>query len=312
MRSSGAMHDLRNLLEEGRGVLPLRSFHPEARPSIRRGLIRSGMYLVRPGWYATRGACPEVVAAVAAGGALTCTQALNYPEVWRPGTHTGLHVRYRRPTPHPPHVLDHRAPGAPTPVRAAVDDPQLALSCAVKCLDYPDAVALCDSLLRLNYLEPHDVMTALRRAGSIGDRIRPAINPSAESGIETHLRVLLRSMRVPFRTQVMIRDVGRTDALVGDRLVLEADGLEFHSGDHTQRDRQREMRLHQLGFLVMRFSYGQILTQRDQVRDTILGAVRSRQHRWNKRNCLWRQHGLRDPVLGEYHSAPTERWLAVQ
>lgn len=306
------MHDVEDLLEAGRGVLAIRAFPAEERARIRQELLRRGFGRVRSGWYAKPGADPAAVAAVAAGGALSCIQALNFPGVWQPHGQSGLHVRFRRPTPHPHHVVDHRLHGTPRSVLQAVDPPEIALSCAVKCLAPADAVAVCDSLLREHILEPHDVLDALNLARSFGARIRPMIDPSAESGIESHLRVLLRSLQVSFRTQVLIRDVGRVDTLIGDRLVVEADGLEYHSAEHAKQDRQRDMILHQLGFSVLRFSYWQILSQPDEVRATIQRAIHAREHRWRRRNCHWQRFGQTDPILGVYRSVAAQRWLAVQ
>lgn len=312
MRSSYAMNDFHHAFEAGRGVIPLRTVPREERERTRRHLLRLGFRLIRPGWYAGPGADAAAVAAVAAGGTLSCIQALSSDGVWHPPNVQGLHVRFLRAQPLPPHVIDHRIPGPRQPLVSAVDLPVTALACAIKCLPMADAVAVCDSVLRLHVLEPHEVMDALRLAGKPGARVKPAIDPSADSGIESHLRVMLRSLGIRHRTQVMIRDVGRTDTLIGDRLVVEADGLEYHSGEHASADRRRDMRLHQLGFLVFRFSYWQILSQQDEVKATIRAALRAREHRWSARNCLWRRMGLPDPVLGEYRSEPVQRWFAIQ
>lgn len=305
------MQELQHHLEAGHGIVALRAVPSEDRVRLRRELLNAGFRLVRRGWYAQANASPAAIAAVSAGGALTCAQAL--PEgVWQPHDRSGLHVRFTRAGKRSPHILDHRLPGPPIAVLQAVDPPEHAVRCAIACLATADAIAVCDSVLRQSVLEPHQLKTILLNANRRGARLQAAIDPSAESGIESHLRVLLRSMHLPFRTQVMIRDVGRTDTLVGDRLVVEADGLEYHSGEQAMNDRRRDMVLHQLGFTVLRFSYWQIVAQADEVKATIRAAVAAREHRWSHRNCHWRRLGLGDPVLGSYRTAIAERWFAIQ
>lgn len=44
------------------------------------------------------------------------------------------------------------------------------------------------------------------------------------------MRLRLRRRKVELRTQVTIADVGRVDLLVGERLVIEVDSKEHHTG----------------------------------------------------------------------------------
>ena len=62
-----------------------------------------------------------------------------------------------------------------------------------------------------------------------------------------------------FRQQVFIDGVGYVDILVGKSLVIECDSYEFHD-DVAQyaTDRARDLRLHRLGYTVIRLTWWQI------------------------------------------------------
>ncbi|MGX5681968.1 DUF559 domain-containing protein [Schumannella luteola] len=74
--------------------------------------------------------------------------------------------------------------------------------------------------------------------------------------------------------------VGRIDFLVGNRLVVEIDGAEFHAPREAfERDRRRDALLTSLGFRVLRFSYIQVLNRWPEVERAILTAVGRGDHR---------------------------------
>lgn len=104
--------------------------------------------------------------------------------------------------------------------------------------------------------------------------------PDAQSGIETKVRLFLRSRRIPFSVQVAISDVGRVDLLVGDRLVIELDGRAFHTGTAFEEDRARDFELITRGYLVLRISYRQVVHDWDRTRAGILALVARGEHRW--------------------------------
>ena len=104
------------------------------------------------------------------------------------------------------------------------------------------------------------------------------IDPSSESGGESAIRLRLRRLGVPYRSQVVIPGVGRVDFLIGNRLVIEADGFEFH-GDREafESDRARDRRLVELGYLVIRVTYRQLQSW-PQIERSLLAIVRSGRH----------------------------------
>ena len=72
-----------------------------------------------------------------------------------------------------------------------------------------------------------------------------------------------------FRTQVVIPG-GRVDFLFGDRLVVEVDGSEFHSGhDAFVADRERDAWHTAIGYGVVRFTYGQVVHRWEEVESVL-------------------------------------------
>lgn len=202
-----------------------------------------------------------------------------------------------------PHILSGRVP-----IRCAVDAPDLAVSCLAQCLDRDAATSVLDSVLRTGLMTPRDLAGALQRVGPRGLKLAALVSPCSESGIESILRLLLRSMRVKFQTQVVIREVGRVDFLIGDRLVVEADGILFHSGDHVKRDRARDLALERLGFRCLRFTYDDIMHRPHEVRSLIRAVMARKEHLWSSRTRVWD----RDPVLGHATTAVEEAWRVCQ
>ncbi len=79
--------------------------------------------------------------------------------------------------------------------------------------------------------------------------------------------------------QVEIRGVGRVDFLVGERLVIEVDGREYHVDvERFENDRRRDALLSGLGFRVLRFSYEQVLRRWSEVAAAVFGAIARGDH----------------------------------
>lgn len=240
-------------------------------------LVRSGkLRRLRRGWYATAQAHPTVVSAVSAGGVLSCVSALALHGVWIPETER-VHVRARQSAARAGRQFC-RQHGKPEPERTAVDDLPTALRHAVRCLDDEGIVVICDSILHLKLLSPSQLTFELRGATA---HIRGLLNrcDRAESGIETIVRFRLRGLGLRVTPQVWIDGLGRVDLLVGGRLILETDGRLHHDGpDRFEADRQRDRRAIELGYVVIRVSYRQVMLDWPAVEAAIMQVVRRRDH----------------------------------
>jgi len=244
---------------------------------------------LRNGWVALpAGADPDVTAAVRAGGTLSCISALAARGVWVNGT--GRHIRVRRFT----HLSSqgggltvHRAYplSGLAPPSGGIDSVEWALAHATMCQRRRDAVASIDSALHLGLISPVRLNTVIDQLPATYAALGRICDGAAESGLETHVRLLLRSVGIRPRLQVQIGGVGRVDLLVGDRLVIETDGRVWHSDARSfAEDKRRDLELMSRGYLVVRLSYAQVIHNSDHMLDVIRGIVERGEHRWSGRH----------------------------
>lgn len=100
----------------------------------------------------------------------------------------------------------------------------------------------------------------------------------ADSGLESLLRLRLHRFGISMASQVPIPGVGTVDFVIGDCLILEADGG-THGGDHRHRDLVRDAVAMALGFVTLRFDSAMILHEWDLVEAAVLAAVGRNAHR---------------------------------
>lgn len=242
----------------------------------RRAAVASGRLVrIRAGWLARADANAEVVSAVRAGGCVACASALRLHGAWVPPRLTGSHVRRARRG--GARTTGCRRFGEQPPVDGAVDDVATAFQCLTRCGTDEDIVVIADSLLHLGLATREDLSdwccTAPRRIRRLLDRV-----DAAESGIESMVRLRLRSLRIRVRTQVRIGRY-RVDLLVGDLPVIECDGSEHHrSWESHEADRERDRALVAEGYRVLRVTYRQIVHDWPAVEEHILQAIRRREH----------------------------------
>jgi very-short-patch-repair endonuclease len=159
-----------------------------------------------------------------------------------------------------------------------VESPITAFTRFAKCGAPLDIVVAADSLLNRRLLTREEVGTILSRT-SRGRRLLGRVDGRAESGTETIVRTRLQAKGAHLRSQVAIARVGRVDFVLGDRLVVEVDGQEWHDeASQFERDRARDALLVARGYLVMRFSYRRVMDAIAEVEREILAVVRARDH----------------------------------
>lgn len=245
---------------------------------IRGAVVSGALQRPRRGWYATPGTPPDLVTACRVGGRLTCLGALRLHGCWVPGVF-GVHVRVADGI-EVTRIAGSRLHWSTARVGPGLDSPEEALSTAADCLSLRELVIVADSLSNRSILSMPSIARALTRTPR-GRRALELVDPRAESGIETMLRLALRRLRVRVRSQVVVPGVGRVDFLIGERLVIEADGYEWHADrDAFERDRARDREFVGRGYLVLRVTYRQAHDDLDAVTVAVLGIVRRRDHRW--------------------------------
>jgi very-short-patch-repair endonuclease len=162
-----------------------------------------------------------------------------------------------------------------TPVRTVLD-------CA-RTLPMPEALAITDSALHLGLVD-HDelVDTCARLMGPHRRRIQ-AIVGMADGRTESVLESVLRSILIEegidgFEPQVRVRGSGFSSRLdLGHRRLrigLEAEGFEHHSSRTALvRDCRRLVNLSLSGWLVLRFSWEDVMYDRDWVVEAVREAL---------------------------------------
>ena len=275
------------------GVLPYQALEDAGfgRDSVRAALRAGFIERVRNGWFAVPDAQRDLVRAVRVGGTATATTVARLQGLW---VHDDgkLHVRVRHSTgrlssPEDRRIrLDRDAHAVCVHYstrggfESARDPLTLALAEMFACTEDDAVLASIDSALERGALQPghldliREQMPRSRRA--LIDRSEY----DAQSGLETRVRLLLRSRRIRFHAQSHIGGVGTVDFLVGERLVIEVDGRAFHTGAAFEEDRRRDFELVMRGYLVLRLSYRQVIHDWDRTRAGIIALVARREHRW--------------------------------
>ncbi len=250
---------------------------------ITKAVDAGSLVRLRRGWYCVPDADPLIARAVRVGGSLSCASALVFHGVWMRHVdrlHLALPNWAHRST--PVDVVPHWRSDAQ--VAVVVEAPLLAFERFVTCGAALDVVIAADSLLNRRQVTSSELESVLAKTVA-GRRILGRIDGRAESGTETIIRVLLRARRITVRSQVEIAGVGRVDFVVGDRLIIEVDGREWHDQEpQFEKDRARDARLVALGYLVVRFTYNRVMHDIDEVEREILALVRAGEHRWRARH----------------------------
>jgi len=245
--------------------------------------VRAGVVTrARQGWYVSRDIPQALLRSVRVGGRATCITALEVQGFWTfPSAE--LHVAV------PPNACRLREPqdartrltrdGVRVHWRCAGDGsslmlgPMAALSDVLACQSVEVAAVLADSVLHLRpeLLAPWRALLAdAPEQFTVGLR---HVDGVCESGTETLFFARMLRFRFPIRRQVLLGRM-RVDFLIGDALVIEVDGAEYHvDPDRFEGDRRRDALLSRLGFRVHRYSYRQIVYAWPEVEAAVLAAV---------------------------------------
>ena len=242
---------------------------------------------VRPGWFACEQPDPAALAAVKAGGCVSCFSALRLHGVWVPEG-KGEHVRLA------PHLRrrEHRGRrchpfGDQPPVTSAVDSLEAALRCVLRCGSREDIVVVIDSILHGKRATRGEIRSWMEQAPASVRSLLDLTDSKAESGSESMVRCRLWSLQIATRIQVRVMQGTRVDLLIGDRLIIECDSKAHHTDAAAyESDRRRDRRLSARGFVVLRLSYRQIHDEWTAIEQDILAIVRRGGHRWPRRRKI--------------------------
>ena len=253
------------------------------RREVRHFVARGELVPVTRGWFAEARHDTAVATAVRHSGRLTCTSSLERHGAWVLKDHR-LHVRVgaSAPATDTQGFVSHRL--AATPLGPApIDDPELSLRCAVRCLEPESALVLVDSVLQHRLVPSTVVDTIAAQAPRGVARALEFRAGKAMSGTETLVRYRLQRRGFRVTPQVEIHTVGFVDNVVGDRLVIESDSRAFHgAAPDRERDYARDARLAELGFIVLRLSYAQVVHAWPTSLEAILALTNRGEHLWTE------------------------------
>lgn len=252
--------------------------------AIRTAVTQGSVRRVRKGWLCSADAAPTLVRAVKLGGRLACISAAAHRGLWTPDTgqlHVAVPRHSGRRHGEPAGTIIHWQGAAWATSPALIEPVSAIVRQVLLCCEREDAVAIIDSALHrgeLDMRELHEIVTTLppRFASVLTE-----VDRRSESGLESLCRWRLARHGLRIRSQVRIEGVGRVDLLIGDRLVLEADGREWHEGAEAfHADRTRDLALHRMGYTVLRVSYTHVMHEWMLVELAVLAMVARGQHSW--------------------------------
>ncbi|BDZ54342.1 DUF559 domain-containing protein [Agromyces marinus] len=283
LRSHGGILSAARLSELGCSVSDIRE-------AVRAGAVMR----IRNGWFALPGAEPDSVRAVRVGGTATAATVARMHRLWMHDDDR-LHVRVRYSTGRLASPADRRTTLDRESHRVCVhysrrggldrarDPLTTAIAEMFSCAPADDVLATVDSALECGELQMGHIGLIREHLPRSRRTLLDRVDPDAQSGLETRVRLLLRARRIPHRSQARIAGAGNVDLLVGDRLVIEVDGRSFHTGAAFENDRRRDFELVMRGYLVLRLSYRQVIDEWHRTKAGILELVARGEHRWSGR-----------------------------
>jgi len=255
------------------------------RADLALAVRRKTLIRVRQGWYAASGTHPTVLAAIRVGGHASCLTGLKLHGFWTPPSDE-IHVRVaahasRLRTPRDSRRrLEAAHPGVRIHWRDIESAGRLMLSpldCLVDlllCQNIEVVLMVADSVLHNSPDARRSWSAFVRAAPARQRRSLELVDGVCESGTETLTWHRLRPFNFTMRRQVTIPGIGRVDFVIGRRLVIEVDGLEYHvDPERFEADRRRDARLSAINYRVLRFSYKQVMERWAEVETAVVAAV---------------------------------------
>jgi very-short-patch-repair endonuclease len=223
-----------------------------------RHAVASGEIVrLRDGAFCSPTVHPDCRAAGALRGRLTCVSELRRRGIFVQDR-TALHVHIDRSASRLPrrgrdvHVHRDTLRRTPHPDELCVGVFD-ALLHAVRCQPPRLALASLDSALHCGAVDEDDVDLLFQLLPRRYRRLRGLVDRRAESGPETLMRLMLRTLGCRFEVQVKLVGVGRVDFVVEGWLIVECDSVQFHGSPEDQRrDRRRDQAAATLGYATYR------------------------------------------------------------
>lgn len=273
MQINGGIAHRADILSAGFGVA-----------ALRRQMQRPDTTVIRRAWIALPSAPLDLRNAARAGGRVACVSLARRRGWWIPesvGDRPHVHLRPDAGPARMPEAWGGRLHWtqviAPVASRSLEESPEDALAHIAECLPLDDALVLWESAIRVEQMSL-ETLRAIAWRSRRAQECAAQVSGLSDSGLETILITPLRRWMVRVRQQVVL--AGRpVDVLIGERLVVQIDGWQFHStSGQRAKDIAHDAELRLRGFTVLRFSYAQVVHEWERVERTIRRAVAQRLH----------------------------------
>lgn len=231
-------------------------------------------------WIACQEAGADLIAAARVNGRAACVTAAALRGWWLPDSIP--RVRHLHVSPHssPAQTSDHlhrNRPLVAVPRGALVESVEDSLQHVATCCAPESALIIWESACRIEKLSPAS-LRLIPWASPAARRLADEVTGLADSGLETILVRGLAPLNCRIRPQAVVAG-HRVDALLGDWLVLQVDGHEFHSSSAMRtRDVRHDAELALRGYTVLRFTYSQVIHDWPAVYRTVSQAIAQQRH----------------------------------
>jgi very-short-patch-repair endonuclease len=254
-------------LEDAGGAATVRTLRLAGATSRALSAALDAGRLVRPrrGVYALPSLPPAGMDALRVGGRLSCVSAARSYGLWG-GTDGRTHLRFPR----------HAGRAGEAAVRHWGDSEPEAelwrvsladcLRSVVRCGDRETAIAVLDTALSAQKVNPATLRRLFDGEPETSRRIATEARPGSDSGVESILRQRLHARGHLVEQQVAVAGVGRVDMRVDGVLHVEVDGFAYHADQASfERDRLRDAALELQGLRRVRFAAKQVIDDADAV-----------------------------------------------
>lgn len=234
---------------------------------IRSAVATSLVRRIRRSWICTTSAPPLLVRAAAISGRVACVSAARHHGLWtlnddddeRAPGRTHLSVARNASRFDAAGATIHWSTGPLEVSRYELVEPIVnSLVQIADCRPFDHAVATWESAIRRGDVQRAFVARLPLRTDATR-RVLLASSELSDSGIESLPLARLRRIGIEPRQQVRLLG-HRVDGLIGDRLVYQVDGYEFHrSAEQRRSDLAHDRRLMLAGYTVFRFDYTDVI-----------------------------------------------------
>lgn len=245
--------------------------------SITAAVRQDSLIRIRRGLYTLAGAPAAIIDAVRIGGRLTCVSLLYAIGVFvqaPPALHVHVHPQLSRSRRRRPKEATLHWGRVAREGLAHIVTLHDAVRQSVRCQGAREAIATLDSILHHGLLTVSELERVFVELPTRFQVLLTLVDGSAESGPETYMRLILRSLGVPFETQVLIAGVGRVDFVVDGWLIIECDSRSHHEGwDKQVEDRRRDIAAARRGYVTIRPLASALFSDRAGVRADVAAVL---------------------------------------